>query len=195
MVIEGLQSRSLKILDLGCGTGLAGLEFRGLARQLDGIDLSPAMIAKARERGIYDHLHVSDVEGPLGKQRHDLVLAADTLVYLGDLRAVFASVHARLAHGGFFLFTVEREGDGRDFSLGPKRRWQHSEAYLRTLADGCGYAVAGFMICNPRTEAGIPVEGYALALQKLPQEGAQQMNMSATECGAGGDGCAKTCRV
>ena len=36
----------------------------------------------------------------------------------------------RLLPDGYFLFTVEKaEGDG--FELGPKRRWRHSEAYLR----------------------------------------------------------------
>src|SRR3954469_22555559 len=45
----------LLILDLGCGTGLAGLAFRPLAARLEGIDLSPGMIEKARARGIYDH--------------------------------------------------------------------------------------------------------------------------------------------
>ena len=40
----------LAILDLGCGTGLAGAAFKPLAARLDGIDLSPAMIAKARAR-------------------------------------------------------------------------------------------------------------------------------------------------
>jgi len=41
----------LRILDLGCGTGLAGLAFQSRALRLDGIDLSPAMIEKARARG------------------------------------------------------------------------------------------------------------------------------------------------
>ncbi len=42
------------MLDLGCGTGLAGTAFRPLADRLVGVDLSPAMIAKAEEKGIYD---------------------------------------------------------------------------------------------------------------------------------------------
>ena len=41
----------LRILDLGCGTGLAGMAFKSRARLLDGIDLSPAMIEKALRRG------------------------------------------------------------------------------------------------------------------------------------------------
>ena len=63
MVMPGRER--LSILDLGCGTGLAGAAFRPLAARLDGIDLSPAMIEKARARGIYDHLAVADLETAL----------------------------------------------------------------------------------------------------------------------------------
>ncbi len=50
------------ILDLGCGTGLSGAAFKELAARLDGVDLSPAMIGKARARGIYNELTVADLE-------------------------------------------------------------------------------------------------------------------------------------
>ena len=50
MVMPGREQ--LSILDLGCGTGLAGVAFKPLAARLDGVDLSPAMIAKARAREI-----------------------------------------------------------------------------------------------------------------------------------------------
>jgi predicted TPR repeat methyltransferase len=167
LVIPDVPAHSLDILDLGCGTGLTGLEFRDLARRLDGIDLSPSMLEKARARGIYNELAVADVENLLeARERYDLVLAADTLVYLGDLRATFASVSTQIKPGGFFLFTVEREAEGDGFSLGPKRRWRHSENYLRREAGDSGYTMAGLVNCSPRTEAGVPVEGYAVAMQK-----------------------------
>jgi predicted TPR repeat methyltransferase len=157
---------SLAILDLGCGTGLTGLAFRDLARQLDGIDLSPAMIERAERRGIYDKLTVGDVERPLSNPDHyDLVAAADTLVYLGDLSGVFATVCESLKAGGFFLFTVEKK-EAEGFDLGPKRRWRHSETYLRTESQRARFEVAGMIACSPRTEAGQPVEGLAVALRK-----------------------------
>jgi predicted TPR repeat methyltransferase len=96
---------------------------------------------------------------------YDLLLAADTLVYLGDLEATFAGAASRLRQGGHFLFTVERH-DGEGFALGPKRRWRHAETYLRSLAALHGLAVAGLLEAVPRTEAGVPVAGYAAALRK-----------------------------
>lgn len=155
----------LAILDLGCGTGLCGAAFKPLAARLDGVDLSPAMIEKARARDIYDHLQVADLETALCAPgpSYDLILAADTLVYLGDLKLVFDAAHTRLGTDGYFLFTVEK-ADGTGFELGPKRRWRHSEAYLRKLAEDAGFAVAGLVAAEPRREANQPVAGFAVAL-------------------------------
>lgn len=160
----------LTILDLGCGTGLGGSAFFDLASRLDGIDLSPAMVAKAKARGIYNDVRVGDIEMPASGSGYDLVLAADTLVYLGDLEPVFRAAAKALVPSGTFLFTVERkEDDG--YELGPKRRWRHSETYLRALASKMGFDVTGFLECSPRTEAGVPVEGYAVALSLAEKVG------------------------
>ncbi len=167
MVMPGRDS--LTILDLGCGTGLTGVAFEHLAYRLDGVDLSSAMIEQARSRNLYDHLVVADIETALAGESvaYDLVLAADTLVYLGNLEPTFAGVHGRMKPDGFFLFTVEaKSGDG--FELGPKRRWRHSELYLRDLAETSGFEVAGFVACVPRHEANVAVEGFAIALSRKP---------------------------
>jgi predicted TPR repeat methyltransferase len=152
----------LRILDLGCGTGLAGAVFKPRAAWLEGIDLSPAMIEKARARGIYDSLRVGDIETAF-TQTYDLILAADTLVYLGALRALFRTVAAGLSADGYFLFTTEAKA-GAGFELGPKRRWRHSESYIRDEAAAAGLEVAGLVAASPRTESNQPVPGFAVAL-------------------------------
>jgi len=158
------KNKELSILDLGCGTGLAGGVFKDLAAHLTGIDLSPAMVDKARARGIYDRLIVGDIEN-LPEGAYDLILAADTLVYLGDLEPLFRTLGAHLAPDGYFLFTTEAK-DGEGFELGPKRRWRHSETYLRQQALQAGLAVAGLVAASPRTEANQPVAGFAVALTR-----------------------------
>jgi len=164
-------SHDLVALDLGCGTGLAGEVFSDIASTIDGIDLSPAMIERARARGLYRNLAVADIETGLarGGPHYDLVLAADTLVYLGDLTATLTGVVRLLKPGGFFLFTVESSG-GPDFELGPKRRWRHSQAYVRNVARDVRMEVAGMLLCSPRTEASAPVDGFAVALMRPPWE-------------------------
>ena len=46
-----------RVLDLACGTGRIGqwLRAQGVAT-IDGLDFTPAMLAKARARGVYDRL-------------------------------------------------------------------------------------------------------------------------------------------
>lgn len=54
-----------KVLDVGCGTGLSGgaLLEAGF-RNIDGCDLSPGMLSKAKQTGIYDRLFETDLNAP-----------------------------------------------------------------------------------------------------------------------------------
>ena len=53
--------RDPAILDAGCGTGVLGERLRPYTRNLDGVDLSPHMVAKAREKRVYDRLACADL--------------------------------------------------------------------------------------------------------------------------------------
>src|SRR3546814_9168583 len=115
-----LPDRRRDILDLGCGTGLSGLPFRPYARRLEGIDLAPAMIEQSQRRGIYDSLHQGEIHAVLAAlpdASFDLVLAADTLIYIGDIDALTGAVARILKPGGSFLFTVETGAPGSGFRL------------------------------------------------------------------------------
>jgi predicted TPR repeat methyltransferase len=105
---------------------------------------------------------VGDIERVLDGSGYGLVIAADTLVYLGDLEPVLRAARACLSGDGHFLFTVEA-GEGDGFAMGPKRRWRHSESYLRHIAPQTGFALAGLVAASPRREKGEPVEGFAAA--------------------------------
>lgn len=57
------------ILDFACGTGLSGLALhRAGFTCIDGVDLSPRMLAQARKRGVYRHLQLADGAAPPGLQ-------------------------------------------------------------------------------------------------------------------------------
>ena len=51
------------ILDIGCGTGLVAAHLRdgGFDRPVDGVDISPEMLAVADTKGLYSHLHAVDL--------------------------------------------------------------------------------------------------------------------------------------
>jgi predicted TPR repeat methyltransferase len=161
-----------RILDLGCGTGLAGEAFKDLADggRLDGVDLSQGMMQAARARGIYDEFFPGDLEAVLPglPHRYDLVIAADTMVYLGDLRPTLANVARLLDRGGFFLFTVEKK-DGEGWEQTSANRFRHSASYVRAEAERAGFAAIIVADCTLRHEGNEPVAGMAVAMQR-PKE-------------------------
>ncbi len=122
-------------LDAGCGTGLCGPLLRPLARHLTGVDLSPKMLELAARRGAYDVLVRDELTAFLGQssERFDLIVAADVLIYFGDLTCVLALAAAALRPGGLLVFSTELlKGDGyRILSTG---RFAHSPGYVQTAA-------------------------------------------------------------
>lgn len=165
--VLGVGAAGLDVLDLGCGTGLAGVAFRPLARRLAGVDLAPRMVAQARARGIYDALEEGDLVEALARTpaAWDLLVAADVLVYVGELAPVMTAAAAALRPGGLFAATVERlEGDG--FVLHERRRFAYSAAYLRRMAAAAGLEVVRLEPHEPRCEAGAPVPGWLFVLRR-----------------------------
>jgi predicted TPR repeat methyltransferase len=157
---------SRSVLDVGCGTGLAGVELRPYARTLVGSDLSPRMIARARQRGIYDELHCEDLVATLTRARDvDLIVAADVFIYVGALEATFAACAAALRPGGTLAFSVERS-ESADFVLQPTLRYAHADAYLRRLAAAHELAVERAERSVLRVDHGQPVHGELYVLRK-----------------------------
>ena len=72
--------RQASIIDLGCGTGLAGRELstRGYSK-IDGLDISPGMLAEARRLGIYRQL----LQGDLTKRTAIPDATYDALISVG----------------------------------------------------------------------------------------------------------------
>lgn len=148
-------------LDLGCGTGLVGRLLRPRVRQLHGVDLSGAMLRQAGQHAVYDSLEQAELVAHLGATpaRHDLVVAADVFIYLGDLAAVFAGVRRVLLPGGVFAFSVELADDAVDYELRSSSRYAQSERYLRGLAAASGFAVLLARHDTLRLEQRQPVAG------------------------------------
>jgi len=131
-----------RALDLGCGTGLVGEQFKDIAKVLDGVDLSAKMIAKAAGKGLYDDLQQSDVltflKGEPGE--YDLIVAAELFIYIGNLAPVFAAIATAMQPGGLFVFSVENLDHGT-FKILDSGRYCQSNAYVETLAADNGFSV------------------------------------------------------
>src|SRR5690606_29734993 len=105
----GDRTGELNVLDLGCGTGLTGAAFRAVAGRLVGVDLSPRMLGYAQQRGVYDELQQCDLVEFLQStdERFDLIVAADVLIYLGDLVRAFEEIGRVLRPGGHWVASAE----------------------------------------------------------------------------------------
>ncbi|WP_224360298.1 class I SAM-dependent DNA methyltransferase [Hyalangium versicolor] len=158
--------RELAVLDLGCGTGLAGVLLRPFARRLEGIDLSPGMLEQARARGVYDALHPGELHALLEASQgpYELIVAVDVLVYLGALEPLFERVARRLAPGGLFAFTVEKDTEP-GYRLQPTGRYSHHLDYLRACARTVGLTPVVEREAVLRTERGQPVWGHVVVLR------------------------------
>ena len=136
---------------------------------MTGVDLSPAMIAKAGARGIYERLLTGDLVAAMRDHgdSFDLILAGDTFVYVGDLAAVFAAAADALHPGGIFVFSLERlEGEG--FVLHSKVRFAHSLAYIRELSHTHRLAEIQVREITLRKSGPDDVAGWIVVLQKPP---------------------------
>jgi predicted TPR repeat methyltransferase len=166
------ERRFARALDLGCGAGLMGEALRERIDHLTGVDLSPAMIEKARERGVYDALIVGDATATLIRQppaAFDLIVAADSLVYIGDLAPLFAAAAAALTADGLIAFSLETM-EGESFALGASMRFAHSRAYVEATAGRTALRPLLIRSASTRREAGRDAPGLICALERTNQQ-------------------------
>jgi SAM-dependent methyltransferase len=91
--------------DLACGTGRTGrwLKNKGVAR-IDGIDITPAMLAFAKRSGVHDALHLADVRAtPLPSSAIDLCTLVLADEHLTELGPVYREAWRLLRGGGKFV--------------------------------------------------------------------------------------------
>lgn len=170
------------VLDLGCGTGLVGVRIARYANQLAGVDLSAKMLDKARERGLYHRLAQSDLVSMMAEEPDaccDVIISADTFIYVGKLDDVAMQAARLLRTGGWFAFSVEAltstvQGDNSkphtaDYLLqpAPSCRYAHSFSYLQRLADEYGFVIRQWQAKPIRTSNGTPVDGYLVLMEKI----------------------------
>lgn len=169
ILVEGLETPRLRsALDLGCGTGLCGPLLRPRTDRLEGVDLSAAMVERARESGFYDEVAQADIVEFLETtpRRHDLLIAADVFIYVGALERVFDGAARVLDPGGAFCFSLEAADEHESFALRMSLRYVHSERYIRTLASQRGFELQATARHPLRIDQGQPVAGLFAWLRK-----------------------------
>lgn len=164
---------SRDVLDAGCGTGLCGPLLAPYARRLVGVDLSPAMIAKATGRDVYDELITAELTEFLGSRLagFDIIVSADTLCYFGVLGPVAEAAAGALRGEGVLVFTLEKFEDDAGvsadgFFLHPHGRYSHTEPYVRKTLAEAGLTPFSIGEAVLRTESGRPVAGLVVVARR-----------------------------
>lgn len=162
-------SRSMTVLDAGCGTGLCAPLLAPYAKRLEGVDLSPGMLEKARGKGLYDALDQAELTAFLTARpdRYDLIVAADVLCYFGALDAVLAGFRKALVPGGRLGFSLERIPEGEEvpdlgYRLDQSGRYKHGPDYVSEALASAGLSLSDCSQADLRSEYGVPVGGLVV---------------------------------
>ena len=139
--LDGRKEKYTRCVDLGCGTGLAGVAFRSVCKKLIGVDLSPKMVDEARAKEVYDRLEVGEILSFLAKEQDqpcDLMIAADVLTYLGNLSQVMEKASCCCCPGALFCFSTEKSMES-GWQLRPTGRYAHHRDYVLQTAGRFGW--------------------------------------------------------
>jgi predicted TPR repeat methyltransferase len=151
------------ILDAGCGTGLCAAFLRPLAAHLVGVDLSGGMLKQASRRRLYDQLIEEELTANMqeNRDRFDLIICSDALIYFGNLEAVMAAARAALKAGGRFIFSVEllQDINSDSYQINTSGRYSHSRNYVCEKVENAGLTLVKTDKAVIRNELFTPVAG------------------------------------
>jgi SAM-dependent methyltransferase len=98
-------SKASRVIDLACGTGRIGgwLKAQGVG-ELDGVDVTPEMLSKARDRGLYNHLLEADIrQTSLPARAYDVATMVLADEHLASLDPLYAEAARLVVPGGWFV--------------------------------------------------------------------------------------------
>jgi predicted TPR repeat methyltransferase len=161
IIVKERGSGSLgSVLDLGCGTGLMGVEIKDYCSNLEGIDLSKKMLALADAKKVYDKLIHTDILDYLADTDlcFDYFIATDVLVYVGDLTELFRLIKSRNKRKGKLVFSTEKNVTA-GFQLETSGRYSHAKSYIEGLCKKFDYSIAYYAETDLRKEKGAFLTG------------------------------------
>lgn len=146
-----------RVLDVGCGVGRWSRLLAARGARVTGVDLSPTMIAQARQRAARDgvadrcRFEVRDLSSLDVGEQFDLVLSVTVLQHILDperLRDALAAMRAHLAPGGRMILleaaptAVRTDCDSTVFTA------RHRDVYLDMFRE-CGLVLRALTGVDP----------------------------------------------
>lgn len=112
------------VVDLGCGNGAVAAALRSrfpaggaAGRLLAGVDASPAMLAEARELGLYDLIEEADAAGWVPAAPPALIFSNAALHWLPDHETLLPRLARLLAPGGTLAVQMPAQHDAPSHAL------------------------------------------------------------------------------
>jgi predicted TPR repeat methyltransferase len=105
---EFATDKTAPTLDFGCGTGLSGMALAGAGfTTIDGVDLSPEMLERAKGRGVYRALALADPEAgaPFAPGAYAHVAAIGVIGSGAAPAETIDAILGALGPGGLFVFS------------------------------------------------------------------------------------------
>lgn len=159
---------AIKLLDLGCGTGLfvQALHQKGIKLEATGVDISANMLKQAQAKALYANCVKQDIHTFL-TQAHDasytLISALDVLIYQGEYQHFLTQTKRVLSAKGYLAVTLECSTQANQVYVVDKSgRFQHGLQSFIRQAELMGFNVLKLHQTDLRMEQGKPVEGAYL---------------------------------
>jgi len=148
-----------RVLDLGCGTGLAAEKLKTKDNSFTGVDVSENMLKVAKKKDLYEELYNEDILSFLDKhpaRDYDVVLAFDVFCYLGDLEPVLKALK-----GTEVWFSIEsgEEDRNKDYYLSSRGRYKHKKSAVLSLLKKLKFKTVRDFDIVLRKENGCDVNG------------------------------------
>jgi predicted TPR repeat methyltransferase len=167
---------TLSVLDLGCGTGACGEFLHKIAEPLVGVDLSPNMLAVAKQKNLYDELISAELTDYLKNSSlsFDLITAAGVFILIGSLIKPFQLVAQHLEPEGLFILTLYKGEDNKGeskqtkdgVSLRHNLHFAHNITHIKKSALAAGLSIEVIEEVIHETDNNQPQAGFIVLLRK-----------------------------
>jgi len=150
-------SPGTRVLDVGCGVGRWSRLLAARGALVTGVDLSPTMIAQARQRAAADgvadrcRFQVQDLSNLSVGEQFDLVLGVTVLQHILDpaaLRAAFAAMTRHLAPGGRMILLEAAPSAPVERCDSTVFKARHRDVYLDMIRE-CGLELRALTGVDP----------------------------------------------
>jgi len=147
-----------RVLDLGCGTGLAAFYLKTPSASWTGVDISSKMLQKAKEKGLYQELSESDALAYLKQngQNFDEIFCLDVAEYIPNIEELIT-----LCFPAKLILSFEVAGDDvKTYQISPTGRYQHNPDFIENAFKNAGYGKIAKHPLVLRKENGADVKGF-----------------------------------